>query len=115
MGVFQTVYDHIALLAGDAWAFMVGLLIIVAMLGGLYYALQGGAGMAFGGSRMAGMAIIGIVSIVVLVLIAFLILPELGDVLKNSTPAVPWDLPSGSGSILLGPLALLRGGSFLIL
>ena len=48
MGVFQTVYDNIARLAGDAWGFMVGLLIIVAMLGGLYYTLQGGAGMAFG-------------------------------------------------------------------
>jgi TldD protein len=41
MGVFQTVYDNIARLAGDAWGFMVGLLIIVAMLGGLYYTLQG--------------------------------------------------------------------------
>jgi hypothetical protein len=110
MGVFQTVYDSIAHLAGDAWAFMVGLLIIVAMLGGLYYALQGGAGMAFGGSRMAGMAIIGIVSIVILVLIAFLILPELGDVLKNNTPDVPWDMPSGGGSILLSHLALLKHG-----
>src|SRR5512139_3697999 len=105
MGVFQTVYDSIARLAGDAWAFMVGLLIIVAMLGGLYYALQGGA----------GMAIIGIVSIVVLVLIAFLILPELGDVLKNNTPRVPWDMPSGSGSILLSHLALLRYRYFSLL
>ena len=83
MGVFQTVYDNIAHLAGDAWGFMVGLLIIVAMLGGLYYTLQGGAGMAFGGSKMAGMAIIGIVSLVILVLVAFLILPELGDVFEE--------------------------------
>ena len=105
MGVFQTVYDNIARLAGDAWGFMVGLLIIVAMLGGLYYTLQGGAGMAFGGSKMAGMAIIGIVSLVVLVLVAFLILPELGDVLKNNTPKVPWDM--GTGSFFI-PLNLLR-------
>ena len=105
MGVFQTVYDNIARLAGDAWGFMVGLLIIVAMLGGLYYTLQGGAGMAFGGSKMAGMAIIGIVSLVILVLVAFLILPELGDVLKNNTPRVPWDM--GSGSFFI-PLNLLR-------
>jgi hypothetical protein len=91
---------------------MVGLLIIVAMLGGLYYALQGGAGMAFGGSRMAGMAIIGIVSIVVLVLIAFLILPELGDVLKNHTPAVPWDMPSGRLSLLVKDPVLFMGRSF---
>jgi hypothetical protein len=105
MGVFQTVYDNIAHLAGDAWGFMVGLLIIVAMLGGLYYTLQGGAAMAFGGSKMAGMAIIGIVSLVILVLVAFLILPELGDVLKNNTPRVPWDM--GSGSLFI-PLHLSR-------
>ena len=63
------------------------------------------AGMAFGGSKMAGMAIIGIVSLVILVLVAFLILPELGDVLKNNTPKVPWDM--GSGSFFI-PLNLLR-------
>ena len=91
MGVFQTVYDNIANLAGDAWGFMVGLLIIVAMLGGLYYTLQGGAGMAFGGSKMAAHAIIGIVGLVVLVLIAFLILPELGTLLKNNTPKAPFN------------------------
>ena len=34
MGIFQVVYDNIANIARDAWGFMVGLLIIVAMLGG---------------------------------------------------------------------------------
>jgi hypothetical protein len=91
MGIFQTVYDKIQLLASDAWGFMIGILIIVALLGGAYYALQGAAGMAFGGSKMAAMSIIGIVSIVILVLSAFLLLPALGDMLKNSAPvAPPW-------------------------
>jgi hypothetical protein len=45
------------------------------------------------------------VSLVVLVLVAFLILPELGDVLKNNTPKVPWDM--GTGSFFI-PLNLLR-------
>jgi hypothetical protein len=90
MGIFQVVYDNIANIARDAWGFMVGLLIIVAMLGGLYYALQGGAGMAFGGSKMAAYAIIGIVGLVVLVLIVFLMLPELGTLLQNNTPKAPF-------------------------
>ena len=62
---------------------------------------QGLLGAAIG----AGMAIIGIVSLVVLVLVAFLILPELGDVLKNNTPKVPWDM--GTGSFFI-PLNLPR-------
>jgi hypothetical protein len=90
MGVFDVVYQHIANLSRDAWAFMTGLLVIVAMLGGLYYTLQGSAGMAFGGSKMAGMAIIGIVGLVIVVLIAFLMLPELGNVLQNSIPKAPF-------------------------
>lgn len=90
MGVFDAVYQHIANLSRDAWAFMTGLLIIVAMLGGLYYTLQGSAGMAFGGSKMAGIAIVGIVGLVIVVLIAFLMLPELGSVLQNSIPKAPF-------------------------
>jgi hypothetical protein len=90
MGVFDVVYQHIANLSRDAWAFMTGLLIIVAMLGGLYYTLQGSAGMAFGGSKMAAYAIVGIVGLVIVVLIAFLMLPELGNVLQNSVPKAPF-------------------------
>lgn len=90
MGVFEVVYQHIANLSRDAWAFMTGLLIIVAMLGGLYYVLQGSAGMAFGGSKMAAYAIVGIVGLVIIVLIAFLMLPELGSVLQNSIPKAPF-------------------------
>ena len=90
MGVFDTVYQHIANLSRDAWAFMTGLLIIVAMLGGLYYVLQGTAGAAFGGSRMTSMAIIGVIGLVVIVLFAFLVLPQVGEMLKNFQPAPPF-------------------------
>jgi len=89
MGIFQTVYDKIQLLASDAWGFMIGILIIVALLGGTYYVLEGAAGMGFGGSKMTARSIIGIVGIVVLVLSAFLLLPALGDMLKSSAPVVP--------------------------
>jgi hypothetical protein len=87
MGIFQPVYDAIANLSRDAWGFMVGLLIIVAMLGGLYYTLQGGAGMAFGGSKMAAYAIVGIVGLVVLVLIAFLMCLNWGHCCKTAPKA----------------------------
>jgi hypothetical protein len=39
---------------------------------------------------MAAYAIIGIVGLVVLVLIAFLMLPELGTLLQNNTPKAPF-------------------------
>ena len=50
--MFDPIMEQILSIARDAWAFMAGLLIVVALLGGLYYILQGTAGMAFGGSRM---------------------------------------------------------------
>ena len=49
--MFDPIMEQILAIARDAWAFMAGLLIVVALLGGLYFILQGTAGMAFGGSR----------------------------------------------------------------
>jgi hypothetical protein len=69
---------------------MAGLLIVVALLGGLYFILQGTAGMAFGGSRMTSMAIIGVAGLVIIVLFAFLFLPQLGEMLKNFQPKPPF-------------------------
>jgi hypothetical protein len=63
---------------------------VVALLGGLYYVLQGTAGAAFGGSRMTSMAIIGVIGLVVIVLFAFLVLPQVGEMLKNFQPAPPF-------------------------
>ena len=60
------------------------------LLGGLYFILQGTAGMAFGGSRMTSMAIIGVVGLVIIVLFAFLFLPQLGEMLKNFQPQPPF-------------------------
>ena len=76
--MFDPIMEQILAIARDAWAFMAGLLIVVALLGGLYFILQGTAGMAFGGSRMTSMAIIGVVGLVIIVLFAFLFLPQLG-------------------------------------
>ena len=69
---------------------MAGLLIVVALLGGLYYVLQGTAGAAFGASRMTSMAIIGVVGLVIIVLFAFLFLPQIGELLHKFQPKAPF-------------------------
>ena len=46
--MFDPIMQQILAIARDAWAFLSGLLIVVALLGGLYYVLQGTAGAAFG-------------------------------------------------------------------
>lgn len=89
-GLFGPIMEQILILARDAWGFLVGLIVVVALLGGLYYVLQGSAGMAFGGSKMATYAILGVVGLIVLVLIGFLILPQLGQLLESFKPAPPF-------------------------
>jgi len=88
--MFDPIMEQLLLIARDTWAFMAGLLVVVALLGGLYYILQGTAGAAFGASRMTSMAIIGVAGLVVIVLFAFLFLPELGELLRNFQPAPPF-------------------------
>ena len=88
--MFDPIMEQILSIARDAWAFMAGLLIVVALLGGLYYILQGTAGMAFSGSRMTSMVIIGVVGLIIIVLFAFLFLPQLGEMLKSFQPKPPF-------------------------
>ncbi len=88
--MFDPIMEQILVISRDAWSFMAGLLIVVALLGGMYYVLQGTAGMAFGGSRMTSMAIIGVVGLVIIVLFAFLFLPQLGEMLRNFQPQAPF-------------------------
>jgi len=88
--MFDKVLEQILSIARDAWGFLAGLLIVVAMLGGLYYVLQGTAGATFGGGRMTSMAMIGLVGIVILVLVAFLLIPQLGAMLKSLQPQPPF-------------------------
>ena len=88
--MFDPIMQQILAIARDAWAFMAGLLIVVALLGGLYYILQGTAGAAFGASRMTSMAIIGVAGLVIIVLFAFLFLPQIGLMLKNFQPKPPF-------------------------
>jgi hypothetical protein len=88
--MFDPILEQIMVIARDAWAFLAGLLIVVALLGGLYYVLQGAAGAAFGASRMTSMAIIGVAGLVLIVLFAFLFLPQIGEMLKNFQPKPPF-------------------------
>jgi hypothetical protein len=88
--VFDPIMEQIQTLAQDAWLFLIGLLIIVALLGALYYVLQGTAGAAFGAGRMTSTAIIGAVGIVILVLFAFLVLPQLGELIQDLSPEPPF-------------------------
>lgn len=88
--MFDPIMEQIQTLAQDAWLFLIGLLVIVALLGALYYVLQGTAGAAFGAGRMTSTAIIGAVGIVILVLFAFLVLPQLGELLQGLSPDPPF-------------------------
>jgi hypothetical protein len=88
--MFKPIMDQILLIARDAWGFLAGMLVVVALLGGLYYILQGTASAAFGGSKMASAAIIGAVGLVILVLFAFLFLPQIGEMLKTFQPKPPF-------------------------
>ncbi|MGD2157290.1 MAG: hypothetical protein PVG14_14200 [Anaerolineales bacterium] len=88
--MFEPIMEQLTTIAQDAWMFLIGLMIIVALLGGLYFVLQGTAGVAFGGGRMTSIAILGAVGIVILVLFAFLVLPELGNLLEGLQPEPPF-------------------------
>jgi len=88
--MFDKVLEQILSIARDAWGFLAGLLIIVAMLGGLFYVLQGTAGAAFGGGRTTAMAITGLIGVVLLVIVAFLLIPQLGEMLKSLQPQPPF-------------------------
>ena len=88
--MFDPVMEQILIIARDAWGFLAGLVIVVALLGGLYYILQGTAGAAFGASKMTSMAIIGVVGLVIIVLFAFLFLPQIGEMLHSFQPEPPF-------------------------
>jgi len=88
--MFDPVMEQILVIARDAWTFLAGLVIVVALLGGLYYILQGTAGAAFGASKMTSMAIIGVVGLVIIVLFAFLFLPQIGEMLRGFQPEAPF-------------------------
>ncbi|SRR5258706_3832294 len=90
MGIFQGVYDALAPLARNLWAFLVAIIVVLATLGGLFFALQGTGGVVMGGTKPTASAIMGLVGLVVVVLIVFLLLPNLGSMLCSFQPKPPF-------------------------
>lgn len=90
MGIFKPVYAALTPLARNLWAFLVGLIVIVAVLGGLYFAMTGTGGAIMGGAKPTAGAIIGVLGLVVMVLMVFLILPNLGTMLCSFQPQPPF-------------------------
>ncbi len=88
--MFDPIMEKLLEIASSAWTFLAGLLIIIALLGALYYILHGAAGASMGGQKMASTAILGAVGLVVMVLIAFLLLPQLANILYEVQPAPPF-------------------------
>ena len=88
--MFDQALEQILVIARSAWGFLAGLLIVTALLGGLFYALQGSAGAAFGGSKMAATAVLGVIGLALLVMFAFLVIPEMGAMLQGLQPAPPF-------------------------
>ena len=88
--MFQSILDYLLNMGRDAWVFLAGITVMVALLGGLFYVLKGTAGAAVGSDRTTAMAIIGAVGLVILVLVGFLIIPEMGNLLQTVQPAPPF-------------------------
>jgi hypothetical protein len=82
--------DKLMEIATSAWTFLAGLLIVVALLGALFFVLHGTAGAAVGGQKMAATAITGAIGLVILVLVAFLLIPQLGKILYETQPPPPF-------------------------
>ena len=82
----QTLMD----IAREAWMFIAAIIIVVGLIGALIAVLKGVTGASFGSSQMAGIAIVSAVGIVILILVGFLVIPSLGDILRDASPNPPF-------------------------
>ena len=88
--MFDPAMQQITRLAREVWAFLAGLIVVVALLGGLYNVLQGAGGAAFGGSRMVSIAVMGVLGLFLLAILGFVVLPALGGMLQSLIPPPPF-------------------------
>jgi len=88
--MFEPVQEKLLELGRDAWVFLASITAMIAMLGALFYVLKGSTGAAFGSDRATSVAIIGAVGLIVLVLVGFLIIPEMGKMLQEAQPTPPF-------------------------
>ena len=89
-GIFGPIMDQITALARDLWGVLVGLIIIAATIGMIVAVLRGTGGMMMGGSKETTVAIISVVGIVLLVVIAFVAIPQLAKLITSMAPAPPF-------------------------
>ena len=85
-GIFGPILDQITGYARDLWGVFVGLIIVAATLG----ILRGTGGMLIGGSKETTVALISIVGIVLLVVVAFVAIPQLAKMITDLKPAAPF-------------------------
>lgn len=88
--MFGPAMEQITRLAREVWTFLAGLIVVTALLGGLYYVLQGTAGAAFGGSRMVSVAVVGVAGLVLLAILGFVVIPALAGTLRSLMPPPPF-------------------------
>lgn len=89
-GIFGPILDQITGYARDLWGVFVGLIIISATLGMIVAVLRGAGGMLIGGSKETTVALISVVGIVLLVVVAFVAIPQLSKMITDLKPAAPF-------------------------
>jgi hypothetical protein len=89
-GIFGAILDQITGYARDLWGVFVGLIIIAATLGMIVAILRGTGGMLIGGSKETTVALISVVGIVLLVVVAFVAIPQLSVMITDLKPAAPF-------------------------
>jgi hypothetical protein len=89
-GIFAPIMAQITTLAKDLWGVIIGLIVIGAALAMILSVLRGTGGMLIGGSKETTVAVISIVGVVLLVVVAFVAIPQLASLMKSLTPAPPF-------------------------
>jgi hypothetical protein len=88
--MFDAVQEKLLEMGREAWVFLASITAMIALLGALFYVLKGSTGAAFGSDRTTAMAIIGAIGLIVLVLVGFLVIPEMGNMLQEVQPTPPF-------------------------
>jgi len=88
--MFNELLAQLQAIGADAWAFGIGVLLIIAALVMLYRAIQATAAAGFGSGPMIGAAIMGIIGVFLIVAAAFDLIPSFTQWLGSRTPEPPF-------------------------
>jgi len=88
--MFDVLLEKLLGIGREAWIFLASITGMVALLGALFYVLKGTAGSALGSERTTSMAVIGAVGLIILVLVGFLVIPQMGDLITEVQPEPPF-------------------------